>query len=176
MPKRPKVRIGRVGGAKRLTEAVRKGLEDVRKGRLLSLEHLNDGGLKYDGYKSPLSLLPGRSLRAIGEVMAYGKIKYDAHNWRKGISHSRLLDAALRHLSSISDGDFIDEESGLRHLAHAATNLLFLLEMQETHPELNDLYKKNLKSYCAKHLVERGFSNETVLLDSTKCIKCEEDK
>jgi Domain of unknown function (DUF5664) len=122
--------------------AIKEGLEDVIEGRVIRMEHLGDGGLKYDGFKPPLSLLPGRSLRAIGEVMAYGKVKYDAHNWRKGISHSRLLDAALRHLSSVCDGELIDKESGLRHLAHAATNLLFLLDMQETHTELDDLYKK----------------------------------
>jgi Domain of unknown function (DUF5664) len=124
-----KPKIGKVGGAKRLTEYIR------------SLKN-NESGLKYDSGKSPLSLIPGSGLRAIGEVLSYGKKKYNAHNWRKGIEHSRLLDAAMRHLSYVCDGELIDKESGLRHLAHAATNLIFLLDMQETHPELDDLYTK----------------------------------
>lgn len=111
--------------------------DDVSKGKK------NEGGLKYDSNKPPLSLIPGSGLRAIGEVLAYGKEKYNAHNWRKGIEHSRLLDAAMRHLSYVCDGDLLDKESGLRHLAHAATNLVFLLDMQENHPELDDLYKND---------------------------------
>lgn len=112
-------------------------------------------GQKFDSGKPALSLIPGTSLRAIGEVMAYGRIKYDAHNWRKGIEHSRLLDAALRHLSYVCDGEFTDSESGLNHLAHAATNLIFLLDMMYRHPELNDLYNAPVHNFIEHPVVTK---------------------
>jgi hypothetical protein len=42
----------------------------------------------------------------------------------------RLLDAAYRHLESIRGGELVDTESELPHLAHAITNLMFILESQ----------------------------------------------
>src|SRR5712691_1112845 len=41
------------------------------------------GGLKYDGEKLPLHLLPFDSLEAVAQVLEHGRVKYDANNWRK---------------------------------------------------------------------------------------------
>jgi len=106
---------------------------------------VNSPGKKFDAGKPSMSLLPGRSLKELAKVMDYGATKYATHNWRKGINHSRVLDAALRHLYSYADGERIDPESNLSHLAHAAVNILFLLEYLETHKELDDCYKKENK-------------------------------
>jgi hypothetical protein len=41
----------------------------------------------------------------------------------------RYLDAALRHMFAHAKGETHAEDSGLPHLAHAACNILFLLEL-----------------------------------------------
>lgn len=91
--------------------------------------------------KPLLGLLPTRPLEQIARVLEYGAKKYAPHGWRNGIEWQRTLNAALRHLLTYNGGEDKDTESGLSHLAHAACNLLFLLEYEVTHPELDDRYK-----------------------------------
>ncbi len=92
-----------------------------------------------------MSLLSSIALLKISEVMTYGKIKYAAHNWRGGFVWSRPLAAAMRHLVAYIGGQDKDPETGLSHLAHCACCILFLLEFEDTHPELDDRYKGNNK-------------------------------
>jgi len=92
-------------------------------------------GLKYDGNKVPLHLLPPDALWAIAEVLRFGAIKYTtkegdgAWNWYEGIKWSRLFGACLRHLWQWWKGEERDLESELPHLAHAGCCLLFLLQL-----------------------------------------------
>ena len=95
---------------------------------------------KYDGGKAPLNLLSTVALNKTAEVLGFGAQKYSAHQWRAGIEWSRLLRAAMNHLTAYNDGIDLDEESGLSHLAHAACNVMFLLEYEQTHPEMDDRY------------------------------------
>jgi hypothetical protein len=83
---------------------------------------------KHDGGKNPLHLLPIVAIEKVGEVLDYGARKYAAHNWRRVDARSRYLSASLRHLFAYARGEDVDAESGLPHLAHAATSVLFLLE------------------------------------------------
>jgi len=46
----------------------------------------------------------------------------------------------MRHIAAYNEHENKDPESGLSHLAHAACCLLFLLEYEDTHPELDDRY------------------------------------
>lgn len=96
---------------------------------------------KFDGGKPPLSMLPRRPLEQISYVIEYGAKKYCQHGWRKGRVFSRDADAALRHIFQWNEGEDLDPESGLPHLAHAACDLLFLLESIVTHPEFDNRYK-----------------------------------
>lgn len=73
--------------------------------------------------------------------MDFGKRKYDAHNWRKGLAWSRPLSAAMRHIMAFNDGEDKDPESGLSHLGHAMACIMFLLEFEKTRPELDDRWK-----------------------------------
>lgn len=84
-------------------------------------------GAKFDMGKPPLSLLPRAALEAEAMVLAYGANKYGRDNWRLGMDHSRLLDACLRHIVAYAEGEDVDPESGLSHLAHARCGLGFLL-------------------------------------------------
>jgi len=107
-----------------------------------SLKIAPDTGVKHDVGKAPLSLVPYRALHAEAMVMAFGAQKYAPHNWRKGIAWSRVIDAGMRHLHAFADGEDLDAETGLNHLAHARCCLAFLIEYANTHPELDDRHGK----------------------------------
>ena len=98
----------------------------------------HDEAMKYDGEKVRLDLLPADPIIDVGKVLTYGARKYTAENWRKGLAWSRCYGAALRHLLAWHKGETNDPETGLNHLAHAACEILFLLEFTRTHLELDD--------------------------------------
>lgn len=100
------------------------------------------GGTKFDQDKPDLSLLSSIAIEQIAMVLNFGKKKYAAHNWRKGISYSRLLAALLRHIFAFLRGEDKDPESGLSHLAHAGCCVMFLLELSVTRPDLDDRFKQ----------------------------------
>lgn len=102
------------------------------------MESTNTEAMKYDGEKVRLDLLPVEPIIDIGKVLTYGARKYTAENWRKGLAWSRCYGATLRHLLAWHKGETNDPETGLHHLAHAACEILFLLEFSRTHPELDD--------------------------------------
>lgn len=97
--------------------------------------------LKFDTDKLPLNLLSTEAMNQTAAVLKFGAQKYAEHNWRNGFVWSRPLAAAMRHLTAFNDGEDRDPESGLSHLAHAACCIMFLLEFEKTHPELDDRYK-----------------------------------
>lgn len=85
--------------------------------------------LKYDSNKAPLDLIPLEPLLMVADVLAFGVNKYGRDNWRMHNvpEFSRLYASILRHLMSWNDGEDIDPESQLSHLAHASTQLMFLM-------------------------------------------------
>lgn len=85
-------------------------------------------GKKYDENKHDWTLLPWEALGAVIEVMQYGADKYGRDNWKHVDPPSRYMAAAFRHLIAHQQGARADPESGLAHLAHAATNVLFMLQ------------------------------------------------
>jgi len=97
--------------------------------------------LKFDDGKLPLHLLSTEAMNQTAAVLQFGAEKYAAHNWRKGFTWSRPLAAAMRHITAFNAGEDKDPESGLSHLAHAACCIMFLLEFEKTHKELDDRYK-----------------------------------
>jgi len=99
-------------------------------------------GTKYDQEKPRVDLLDPLALEGVAAVLTFGARKYAAHNWRGGISYSRLLGAALRHLFAIVRGEDNDPESGLPHVDHLGCCVMFLSNMMKTRPDLDDRYKK----------------------------------
>lgn len=117
-------------------------------GRGQNVSALNSGpptGIKHDQDKPDMSLLSNIALIKVAEVMTFGKKKYSAHNWRGGFVWSRPLAAAARHLYAYIGGEDKDPETGISHLAHCACCLMFLLEFEETHKELDDRFKQDKK-------------------------------
>lgn len=102
-------------------------------------------GVKYDAGKPAMELLSTKALIEIAKVMGKGKEKYGANNWKSGLAWSRVIGAAYRHLSSFNDGEDLDPETGLSHIAHLACCCMFLLEYIHTHPNLDDRYKGDKK-------------------------------
>lgn len=92
-------------------------------------------GLKLDSGKAMLSLIPPSLIFEVGKVLTYGANKYAPNNWRYvENAEQRYKDALLRHLFSYLNGEENDEESGLSHLSHVATNVAFLIEFKNDKP------------------------------------------
>lgn len=99
-------------------------------------------GRKDDQEKPRTDLLDTEWLLGVSEVLTFGARKYAAHNWRGGISYSRLIGAALRHLFAIMRGEDNDPESGLPHTAHLSCCIMFLYWMMIHRKDLDDRYKQ----------------------------------
>lgn len=87
-----------------------------------------NGGMKFDGGKPRMGLLPFDALELVAWTLNYGAEKYAPRSWQgvpKG--EERYVDAAIRHLGKHADGELLDGESGMAHLAHAAVCCLFVL-------------------------------------------------
>ena len=91
---------------------------------------MNNQNAKADKGKLRLSLVPTEIINGIARVREYGNIKYrDPDNW-KTVEIERYHDALLRHTLAIwNDLEKRDEESGLLHLEHIATNVAFILQL-----------------------------------------------
>jgi len=89
--------------------------------------------LKNDKYKNRLELIPTELIEEVGRVLTFGANKYAPNAWRKAKEedYGRFVGAAMRHLEAYRKGEYFDPESGLPHLAHAATNLGFLLALDK---------------------------------------------
>ena|SRR5690554_920511 len=92
-------------------------------------------GLKYDGGKPRWVLLMQgchAALLRVVEMLTFGAKKYRAHSWQEVENgQERYRDALYRHMNAYESGELTDPESGLPHLAHVATNALFMLELEE---------------------------------------------
>lgn len=133
------------GGAKPIPDNVsipQETIDNIKKQLTMKPE-----AMKFDQDKLPLNLLSTEAMNQTAAVLKFGAQKYAEHNWRGGFKWSRPLAAAMRHLTAFNDGEDKDPESGLSHLAHAACCIMFLLEFEKTHPELDDRYKPVPKTY-----------------------------
>ena len=88
-------------------------------------------GLKHDGGKPRLSLVPGEAIEAIGAVMTHGAEKYGEKSYRQ-VDPKRYRDALMRHICKwLKDPHGLDDDSGLPHIWHIITNAAFLCELDK---------------------------------------------
>lgn len=87
--------------------------------------------LKADKGKLPLTKVPLEAIEDIAEVRAYGIEKYGSEeSWRE-VEIERYRDALFRHLVAyLRDPQGKDEESGLEHYKHLATNAAFICALE----------------------------------------------
>lgn len=106
-------------------------------------EDLKKGGVKFDSGKARFDLIPPEALEEIAKIYTMGAEKYDDNNWRKGMKWGRVYSAVQRHLNAYWQGEDIDPESGLKHLAHAAWGCLTLINFanEERHQDFDDRWK-----------------------------------
>jgi len=104
----------------------------------MSEQKRESGGVKHDGEKNPLDLLSPFAIEEVGKVLSFGKRKYSARNWEKGISFTRLLGAVLRHTFAYMRGETHDPETGLSHMAHVMCEAMFIIHFEHTKPEMDD--------------------------------------
>lgn len=86
--------------------------------------------------------IPLRALASTVAVLEFGAKKYAIGNWAKGMPWSVCFSCALSHAFSYANGEKVDKESGLSHLAHLMCNLLFLSTYADTYPEGDDRIKQ----------------------------------
>lgn len=86
---------------------------------------------KADSGKARLSLVPLKILYDVARIREFGCTKYkDPDNWKR-VEPERYRDAMMRHMCAyIEDPDGVDEESGMPHLWHLATNVAFLCALE----------------------------------------------
>lgn len=97
-------------------------------------------GQRFNEGKPQLSLiLEARyGLAEAAKVLEFGSEKYARGNWHKGLSHTQVCDSLLRHLTAYLSGEDIDPESQCKHVGHILVNALFLAELTNTKPALDD--------------------------------------
>lgn len=81
--------------------------------------------------KCPLHLIPGVAEAQTARALQHGALKYGEWNWRSiPINATPYIAAARRHLAAWTDGEDVDPESGLSHLAHVAATLAILMDAE----------------------------------------------
>lgn len=95
---------------------------------------------KFDGEKVDWTHMPWSTMEQIMRVYMMGAKKYSRGNYLHGLHYSRFFSAAIRHMTAWWELEETDSESGLNHLAHAAWNIITLLEYETrgTYREFDD--------------------------------------
>jgi hypothetical protein len=105
---------------------------------MMMLENVQQNPGKILCGKPPLTSVPTGIVEAIARVRQYGleSGKYPRESWKGLTSDDDLMniaDAAYRHfIEYIRNPESMDEDSGLPHLWHAACNIAFLIDNQQT--------------------------------------------
>ena len=90
---------------------------------------VNDPKGEAGSKKAPMWLLPPVALEQTAWVAKLGAEKYGPFNWRKtGVCATTYVSAIMRHLNAWRDGEDLDPESGISHIAHIATSCNILMD------------------------------------------------
>lgn len=81
--------------------------------------------------KAPVSMVPPTAILQQSRALAVGVAKYGWANWRDyPVQRLVYLEAALRHIYADLDGETIDPETGVPHIAHACAGLDILMDAE----------------------------------------------
>lgn len=84
-------------------------------------------GVKHDVGKPAVQLIPPDAYLEVGKVFLHGAGEYGSRNWEYGLAWLRVIGSVQRHTAKFLNGQDIDPDSGLCHMAHAACGCLMLL-------------------------------------------------
>lgn len=121
-------------------------------------DELSKQALRNNSDKTKYASLQWNALAEVAKVATHGADKYGNYNYKKGFPLTDLFDSTMRHLignptdskdgkahKGFMTGENEDRDSKINHLAHAAWNLLTMLEQEldkETYGNFDDRYKK----------------------------------
>jgi hypothetical protein len=88
--------------------------------------------------RAPYDLVPIELIEACAEGLNYGKTKYPANNWRKGIGVVQVCCSLIRHVFAYMAGEDIDKASGQPHINLMACNVAFLATYSRSGPMIDD--------------------------------------
>jgi Domain of unknown function (DUF5664)/Domain of unknown function (DUF4406) len=105
--------------------------------------HPNDPKGAAGAKKVPMWLLPPYALQQTAWVHKLGASKYQPYNWRDtGVCATTYISAIMRHLDAWRDGEDIDPESGVTHLAHIAASCNILMDAHQCSKLIDDRSKR----------------------------------
>lgn len=114
-------------------------------------------GMRFNSNKLRYDLIHPKANEDFVNVLTYGANKYTLRdengnitydgsmNWRNGLSWTSVLASLKRHIAAIELGEDYDPESGLLHIAHAASNAHFLNAFYYIFPQGDDRVKPFFK-------------------------------
>jgi hypothetical protein len=89
-------------------------------------------GIKFDSGKLDWTLMVWESLEYVVKVLMCGEKKYSRDNWKLvPNAEERYKAAAMRHLTAIMKGEYLDPETGLPHFAHVICCCLFSMWLKD---------------------------------------------
>lgn len=100
------------------------------------------GGLRFNEGKLRYDLVNPIAHQKMVNVITKGSFKYSERNWENGMSWTKVLASAKRHLAAFEMGEDYDQETGELHMAHLACNAHFLTAYYHLYPEGDDRPKK----------------------------------
>lgn len=77
--------------------------------------------------KRRYTLIPQVALDQCADVFGFGAAKYSPNNWQNETNPDVYIDAAMRHLAAIRNGELIDLDHGQSHAAAVMTNAAILV-------------------------------------------------
>ena len=95
--------------------------------------------------KVPLHLIPPYAMEQNALAHKLGADKYGPYNWRKTkVCATTYTAAMMRHLNAWRDGEDLDPESGITHLAHVVASCNILMDASKCGTLEDDRYKKSI--------------------------------
>lgn len=109
------------------------------------MEKKKEQGLRYNNGKIRFDLLEPFAVEKLAEVFTKGAIKYEPNNWLKGMPWMDVVASLKRHLSKFENGEDLDSETELLHIAHVAWNAMAILSYYKHCPNFDNRLHTYLK-------------------------------
>lgn len=119
-----------------------KMIQELRKEEI-KVEHK---GLRYNEGKLRYDLFEPYAMEQLAKVFTRGAQKYAERNWEKGMSWTAMLASLERHKEAWKQGEDIDPETGLLHMAQVAWNALSIVSYYKLYPKGDDRQHKYLNT------------------------------
>jgi hypothetical protein len=114
-------------------------------------------------------LIPVEALSLVAQLYGKGAEKYDEHNWRRGYEWSKSYAALQRHSNAFWQGEDLDPEMGLPHMASVVFHALTLITFMQEQPNFDDRYKPNddaLEALRQKLLTPSKYEQDLIYTDA----------